>query len=121
MRISSGVDYAVFIAVTLQNVGGGRVKRLFSPSQFHQEGGRVAVAASRVRISSDVDYAVFIAIALQNVGVGGLLGVREGDSGRDGEDIYGSGGGKGCISIREEVCGGGIGGRDGGIGVGVHS
>ena len=47
---------------------------------------------------------------------GGCLGVRDGGSGRDGEDIYGSGGaGKGCGSGREGVGGGG------GGGVGVHS
>ena len=53
-------------------VGGGRAKRLFLPSQFHQEGGRVAVVASWVHISSGVGYAVFIAIMLQNVGGGWL-------------------------------------------------
>ena len=51
-------------------VGGGRAKRLFSPSQFHQQGGRVAAVASWVRISCGVGYAVFIALMLQNVGGG---------------------------------------------------
>ena len=45
-------------------VGGGRAKRLFTPSQFHQEGGRVASAALLVRISSSIGYEVFIAVAL---------------------------------------------------------
>ena len=31
--------------------------------------------------------------------------MRDGDSGSDGEDIYGSGcGGKGCVSGREDIC-----------------
>ena len=34
----------------------------------------------------------------QNVGGGWLLGVRVGGSGSDGEDIYGSCGGKRCVS-----------------------
>ena len=51
---------------------------------------RVA-AAAWVRISSGVDYAIM----LQNVGSSGLLGVRDGSSGSDGEDIHGSSGGKG--------------------------
>ena len=76
------------------------------PSQFHQEGGRVAAAASWVRISIGVDYAVFIAVTLQNVGSGWLLSMRDGGSGSDGEDIYGSGDGKGCVSSREDNGGG---------------
>ena len=44
------------------------------------------------------DYAFFIAVTLQNVGGSGLLGVRDSGSGSDGEDIHGSGGGKGCLS-----------------------
>ena len=58
-----------------------------------------------MRISSGVYYAVFNAVTLQNVGGGGLLGVRDGGSGSDGEDIYGSGGGKGCVCGREDVGG----------------
>ena len=58
-----------------------------------------------MHIGSGVDYAVFIAVTRQNVGDGELLGVRDGDSGSDGEDIYGSGcGGKGCVSGREDIC-----------------
>ena len=85
-------------------VWGERANRLVLPSQFHQEGGRVAAAALWERISSGVDYAV----TLQNVGGGGLLGMRDGGSGSNGEDIYGSGSGKGCVSGREDV-GGGVG------------
>ena len=62
-------------------------KRLFSPSQFHQEWGRVAASASRVRISSGVDNAVFIAIRLQNVNVSGLLVIRDGSRGSNWEDM----------------------------------
>ena len=73
-----------------------------------------------MRISSGVGYGVFIAVNLQAFGGGGLLGVREGGSRRDGEDIYGSGGGKGCVSGREDVGGGrGISSSD--SGVGIHS
>merc|ERR1712049_30205 len=104
-------------------VGGGRAKGLIPPSQLHQEGGRVATAASWVHISSGVDYAVTV----QNVGGGGLLGMRDGGSGSGGDDIYGRGGMKGCVSRREDVRGGvgvgsgggGVGGVDGGVG--VHS
>ena len=93
-------------------VGGGRGERLGSPSQFHQEVGRVASAALWVLISSGVDFAIFIAVTLQNVGGSGLLGVRDSGSASDGEDIYGSSGGKGCIISREDVGGGaGSGGR----------
>ena len=97
-------------------VGGGRAKGLIPPSQLHQEGGRVATAASWVHISGGVDYAVTV----QNVGGGGLLGMRDGGSGSGGDDIYGSGGMKGCVSGREDVRGdvgvgsvggGGVGGR----------
>ena len=71
-----------------------------------------------MRISSGLGYAALIAVTLQNVGGGGLLGMRDGGSGRDREDIYGSGGGKGCVSGREDVGGGsGIGGGS----VGVYS
>ena len=87
-------------------VGGGRGERLVTPSQFYQEGGRVAAAALWVRISSGVDYTVFIAVTLQNVSGGGLLGVRDSGSGIDGEDIYGSVCGKDCVSGREDVSGG---------------
>ena len=72
-----------------------------------------------MRISSGVGYAVFIAVTLQNVGGGGLLSVRDGGSGREGEGIYGSGAGKGSVSRREGV--GGVGGGSVGDGVGVHS
>ena len=97
-------------------VGGGKAKRLISPSQYHQEGVRVVAAESWVRISSGVDYAVFIAVMQQKVAGGGLLGVKDGSSTNNGEDIYGSGGGKGCVSGREDVGGGG-GVGDGGVGI----
>ena len=93
-------------------VGGGRAKGLIPPSQLHQEGGRVATAASWVHISGGVDYAVTV----QNVGGGGLLGMRDSGSGSGGDDIYGSGGMKGCVSGREDVRGC-VGGVDGGVGV----
>ena len=76
---------------------------------MHQEGGRVATAASWVHISGGVYYAVTV----QNVGGGGLLGMRDGGSGSGGDDIYGSGGMKGCVSGREDVGGGGVGGGGG--------
>ena len=55
---------------------------------------------------------------MQTVGRGRLLGMRDSGSGSDGEDIYGSSGGKGCVCGREDV-GGSVGGGciDGGIGV----
>ena len=72
-----------------------------------QRGGRVAAAVLWVRISSSIDYAVFIAVMLLNVSGCRLLRLRDRVSRSDGEDIYGSGGGKGCISSREDVVGGG--------------
>ena len=81
------------------------MKRLVLPSKFHQEGGRVAEATSWVRMSSGNEYTVFFDVTLQNVGCGGLLGLRNGSSGSNGEDIYGSSGGKECISGREDICG----------------
>ena len=60
---------------------------------------------SWVCISSCVDFSVFVTVTLQNVCGGGLLCVRDSSSGSDGEEIYGSSSGKGCVSSRE----GGIG------------
>ena len=88
---------------------------------MHQEGGRVAAAASWVYISGGVTYAVTV----QNVGGGRFLGKRDGGSESGGDDIYSSGGMKGCASGREDVRGcvvvgsvdgrGGIGDVDGGV------
>ena len=110
-------------------VGGGRAKGLVPPSQLHQEGGRVAAAASWVHISGGVNYAVTV----QNVGGGRFLGKRDGGSESGGDDIYSSDGMKGCASGREDVrgcvvvgCVGGGGVDGGGVGLdggggGVHS
>ena len=73
---------------------------------MHQEGRRVAAAASWVRISGGVGKA----ITVQDVGGSVLLGMRDGGSGSNGDDIFGSDGGKGFVSSREDVSS-----------VGVHS
>merc|ERR1711860_485560 len=64
-------------------------------------GGRVAAAASWVHTSGGVNYAVTV----QNVGGGRFLGKRDGGSESSGDDIYSSGGMKGCASGREDVRG----------------
>ena len=57
---------------------------------------------SWVCISSCVDFSIFVTVTLQNVCGGGLLCVRDSSSGSDGEEIYGSSSGKGCVSSRDD-------------------